>query len=86
MNVFLFGIGGTGARVLRSLTYCLAADMGDLPAGVNFVPMIIDHDADNKDKETAVRALETYKKSNLLRFRKEGQMILMIIEVFSCPD
>lgn len=61
MNVFVFGIGGTGARVLRSLTYCLAADMGDLPADVNFVPMIIDHDPTNKDKEIAVKTMEDYR-------------------------
>lgn len=61
MNVFLFGIGGTGARVLRSLTYCLAANMGNLPAGINFIPMIIDHDKTNEDKRIAIEALENYR-------------------------
>lgn len=62
MNIFLFGIGGTGARVLRSLTYCLASNMGDFAEGITFVPMIIDHDATNKDKKIAEETLEEYRK------------------------
>ena len=46
-KIFIFGIGGTGSRVLRSLTMILAT-------GVKFgadeiVPIIIDPDAANAD-------------------------------------
>ncbi|MCH5238713.1 MAG: hypothetical protein J1F38_00650 [Muribaculaceae bacterium] len=61
MNIFLFGIGGTGARVLRSLTYCLASNMGDFAPGITFVPMIIDHDNLNKDKDIAIDTMEEYR-------------------------
>ena len=46
-KIFVFGIGGTGSRVLRSLTMMLAT-------GIKFgadeiVPIIIDPDAANAD-------------------------------------
>ena len=60
MNVYIFAIGGTGARVLRSLTFCLASGMECIPDGTNFIPMIIDYDKTNGDKERAKRNLTTY--------------------------
>lgn len=61
MNVFIFAIGGTGSRVLRSLAYCLASGMECVPAGTNFVPMIIDYDKTNGDKLRTIKLLDTYK-------------------------
>lgn len=60
MNVYIFAIGGTGARVLRSLTFCLASGIEKIPDGTNIVPLIIDYDKDNADKERTIQNLETY--------------------------
>ena len=60
MNVFIFAIGGTGARVLRSLTFCLASGIETIPDGTNIIPLIIDYDKDNGDKVRTIKNLETY--------------------------
>ncbi len=58
-RLFLFCIGGTGSRVLKSLVYLLAA-------GVRFpvrelIPIIIDPDKDNGDVEQVIRLLNHYR-------------------------
>lgn len=58
-KLYIFGIGGTGARVLRSFTMMLAA-------GVNInadevVPIIIDPDASNADLTRTVQLMNTYR-------------------------
>lgn len=60
MNVFIFAIGGTGARVLRSLTFCLASGMEKIPDGTTIVPLIIDYDKTNGDKKRTIELLDTY--------------------------
>lgn len=60
MNVYIFAIGGTGARVLRSLSFCLASGMKCIPDGTHFVPIIIDYDKNNGDKKRCIDNLETY--------------------------
>ena len=46
-KLYIFGIGGTGSRVLRSFTMMLAAGV---KIGVNeIVPIIIDPDVSNAD-------------------------------------
>lgn len=60
MNVFIFAIGGTGARVLRSLTFCLASGIEKIPDGTKIVPLIIDYDKDNGDKQRTIKLLNTY--------------------------
>lgn len=60
MNVYIFAIGGTGARVLRSLSFCLASGMHRIPNGTKFIPLIIDYDAENGDKKRAIKNLELY--------------------------
>lgn len=60
MNVFIFAIGGTGARVLRSLTFCLASGIEKIPDGTNIIPLIIDYDKDNGDKKRTIDLLDTY--------------------------
>ncbi|MDE7413081.1 MAG: hypothetical protein K2N05_04730 [Muribaculaceae bacterium] len=57
-KIYIFGIGGTGSRVLRSLTMLLAA-------GVKFgadeiVPIIIDPDFSNADLTRTVSLLNNY--------------------------
>ncbi|WP_025763906.1 hypothetical protein [Dyadobacter tibetensis] len=59
-NTFVFGIGGTGARVIRSLTMLLAA--GTRLTDTNkIIPIIIDVDADNADTSRALKSLQAYK-------------------------
>ena len=60
MNVFIFAIGGTGARVLRSLTFCLSSGMEVIPDGTTIVPLIIDYDKDNGDKQRTIDLLDLY--------------------------
>lgn len=57
-KIYIFGIGGTGSRVLRSLTMLLAA-------GVKFgadevVPLIVDPDSSNADLTRTVTLLNNY--------------------------
>jgi len=59
-NTFVFGIGGTGARIVRSLTMLLAAG-AKLNDTNKIIPIIIDVDADNADTSRALAALKTYK-------------------------
>lgn len=70
MNVYIFAIGGTGARVLRSLTFCLASGMKCIPDGTNFIPMIIDYDKTNGDKTRTKKNLTLY--SDIRRYAYNG--------------
>lgn len=56
-NLYLFAIGGSGSRVLRSLTMLLASG---IETNFNIIPMIIDPDASNGDLERTVRILRQY--------------------------
>lgn len=49
-RLFLFAIGGTGARVVRSLTMMLASGVDGLDSSTEIVPIIIDYDLSNGDK------------------------------------
>lgn len=60
MRLFLFAIGGTGARVVRSLTMMLASGIDGLDSSTEIVPIIIDYDLSNGDKTRAIKALEGY--------------------------
>ncbi len=60
MRLFLFAIGGTGARVVRSLTMMLASGIDGLDSSTEIVPIIIDYDLSNGDKTRAIKALENY--------------------------
>lgn len=59
-RLFLFAIGGTGARVVRSLTMMLASGVDGLDSSTEIVPIIIDYDLSNGDKTRAIKALEKY--------------------------
>lgn len=58
-KLFIFAIGGTGERVLRSFTMVLASGA---PTFDNYevFPVIIDYDTDNADKVRTVELLKNY--------------------------
>ncbi|MDR0811078.1 MAG: hypothetical protein LBN23_02210, partial [Paludibacter sp.] len=61
-KLYIFGIGGTGSRVLKSLTMLLAAGVD---CGVDtIVPIIIDRDMSNKDLSRTKLLIEDYIKVN----------------------
>lgn len=57
MNLYIFAIGGSGSRVLRSLTMLLAAGA---QTDSNIIPIIIDPDASNGDLDRTVCGLRQY--------------------------
>ena len=64
MRLFLFGIGGTGGRVMEALTFLLASgvelvDAQDQP--VEVIPILLDTDKTNKDTLDGASALELYR-------------------------
>src|SRR5215469_15813268 len=64
-RLFVFGIGGTGSRVIESLVYLLAAGVEIRDAArepVEIVPMLLDTDAANQDTIDSVKVLELYTK------------------------
>ncbi|UOQ65578.1 hypothetical protein [Hymenobacter volaticus] len=60
-TLYIFGIGGTGSRVIRSLTMLLAAGV-ELQNCNRVVPIIIDPDALNGDKQRTIELLKTYQR------------------------
>lgn len=71
-KLYIFGIGGTGARVLRSFTMMMSA-------GVNIgadeiVPIIIDPDASNADLTRTVALMNNYRAiQSALSFTKDNE-------------
>lgn len=84
-KLYIFGIGGTGARVLRSFTMMMAA--GVKIGADEIVPIIIDPDASNADLSRTVALMNNYRsiRSSLTFtqadetpfFRKELSQILV---------
>jgi hypothetical protein len=60
-NTFIFGIGGTGGRVVRALTMLLAAGVKVNHSG-KIIPIIVDVDAENEDTSRAITSLNLYKR------------------------
>lgn len=58
-KLYVFGIGGTGARVLRSFTMMLAA--GVKISADEIIPIIIDPDASNADLTRTVALMNNYR-------------------------
>lgn len=83
-KLYLFGIGGTGARILRSFTMMMAA--GVKIEANEIIPIIIDPDVSNADLTRAVALLNSYRsirselnfneKDKTPFFRKEISQIL----------
>jgi hypothetical protein len=57
-KIYVFGIGGTGSRVLKSLSFLLAAGVESNASTI--VPIIIDPDASNGDLTRSIDILKTY--------------------------
>jgi len=60
-KLFIFGIGGTGARVIKSLVMLLASGMRST-SEYEIVPIIIDPHKDNEDLKRTVDLLNNYTK------------------------
>ncbi|NDV65647.1 hypothetical protein [Bacteroides sp. 224] len=61
-KLYIFGIGGTGSRVIKSLTMLLAAGVD---CGVDtIVPIIIDRDASNEDLSRTELLIKDYVEAN----------------------
>lgn len=58
-KLYLFGIGGTGSRVIRSLTMLLASGVD--PGVDRIIPVLIDPDLSNGDLTRTVNLLKKYK-------------------------
>jgi hypothetical protein len=65
MRLFLFGIGGTGGRVMEALTFLLASGVKLVDAHkqpVEVIPILLDTDKSNKDTLDGASALELYQR------------------------
>jgi hypothetical protein len=60
MSLYIFSIGGSGVRVLHSLTMLLAA--GVKIQSNQVVPVIIDNDIANGNTDTTLKAIKNYRK------------------------
>lgn len=60
MKLYLFAIGGSGARVLRSLTMLLASGI-ELPEGTELIPILLDPDQGAGNLTETVTLLKSYK-------------------------
>lgn len=60
MKTFVFFIGGTGARVLRSLTMLMASGVTLKEKGDSIVPILVDFDATNADLKKTNDLLGAY--------------------------
>ena len=73
MTTYLFCIGGTGARVLRSLTMLLASGVR-IEKGDSIVPIIIDYDLQNGDLEQTKMLVGRYKNLNeIAKYEKDEE-------------
>lgn len=80
MKTFVFGIGGTGARVLRSLTLLLASGV-DCKSTI--VPVIIDPDLNNGDLTRTVSLMQRYTAvRGALNFTNNGKNKFFGTEIF----
>ncbi len=75
MRTFVFAIGGTGARVLRSLSMLLAGGADGTNIGDEIVPIIIDYDRENGDTDRAQEALDCYEHIHNLCYSKDEEGI-----------
>lgn len=75
MRTFIFGIGGTGARVMRSLSMLLAAGAKGAGSQDVIIPIIIDYDLENHDTCLAREIMETYERIHNVSYRKKDNNI-----------
>ena len=73
-KIYVFGIGGTGARVIRSLTMLLASGVKLGESIDTVIPVIIDPDRSNGDLTRTITLLKTYKSlHDQLQFGKNSK-------------
>lgn len=87
-KLYVFGIGGTGSRVLRSFTMLLAAGVNIDKDGNNpiteVIPVIIDPDRQNGDLTRTVSLMNDYKNIHKnLKFTKESKNRFFKTEISS---
>lgn len=70
-RLFVFAIGGSGERVLRSFTMMLASGATTFD-GYDVYPIIIDYDGENGDKKRIENLLGVYDKVHNAAFVKDG--------------
>ena len=70
-KIFVFGIGGTGERVIRSLTMLMASGAQAFD-GHEVYPVIIDYDQANEDKKRTVRLLQNYMEVHNAAFQRHS--------------
>jgi len=71
---FVFAIGGTGSRVLRSLTHLLACGVRpDNDVEFDIVPIIIDpHSSNNEELDRTKKLMDNYRQVRALSKAKDG--------------
>lgn len=69
-KTFIFAIGGTGSRVLRSLTMLMASGVKGMTEDI--CPIIIDYDLHNGDKDRAITCMKKYSEIQNLVANGEG--------------
>ncbi|MBD5275383.1 MAG: hypothetical protein HDS37_04700 [Bacteroides sp.] len=74
-KLFLFGIGGTGARVIRSFTMMLASGFDGVDSSLEIVPIILDHDKGNGDLVRAISVLDSYYSINRSMYPDAGHNV-----------
>lgn len=63
-KLYVFGIGGTGARVIKSLTMLLASGVKLADKNTVIIPILIDPDTNNKDAIQTNLLLQKYQNIN----------------------
>lgn len=71
MKLFIFSIGGSGSRVVRSLSMLLASGVPHFRAGDQVFPIMIDYDVKNGDTKRAFKCVDTYNNLHNCAFPKE---------------
>ncbi len=84
-KLFIFAIGGTGERVMRSTAMLLASGV---PAFDNYevFPIIIDYDKKNADKKRTVELLQTYNQIHTAAYGRhtaQGDAVKLVNEFFA---
>ena len=77
-KTFIFAIGGTGARVLRSLTMLMASGVEGMTEEI--CPIIIDYDLNNGDKDRAITCMKKYSEIQNLVAQGESNIDSKIIK------
>ncbi len=73
-NTYIFAIGGTGARVLRSLTMLLASGYKGSSSSETVIPIIIDYDTENGSTEETQNLMECYQKISTAAFKGKNDV------------